>query len=135
MEDSGLVAQTIALLAPYLAEKGNAVAARVGEGVWDQFSSAASKVFSRVKEKFATNPQAADDLSRLEQSPQSQGRQAVFGELLSRFMVEDQQFAQELKELVEAVRKAGGDTIIQTVNVSDGIVGDITQIGKVENRD
>ena len=135
MEGNGLTAQTVALLVPYLAEAGKAVAARVGEGVWDQFRDAASKVFSRVKEKFATSPQAADDLSRLEQDPQSQGRQAVVGELLSRFIAEDQQFAQELGELVKAVRQAGGDTIIQTVNVSGGTVGDITQIGKVERGD
>lgn len=132
VEGNGLAAQTVALLVPYLAEAGKSGATRVGERVWVQFRGAASRLFSRVKEKFATDANAADDLSRLEHDPQSQGRQAVVRELLSRFMVEDRSLAQEIGKLVKAARNAGGDTIIQTVNVSGGNVGDITQIGKSE---
>lgn len=135
MEGNGLAAQTVALLVPYLAEAGKAVAARVGEGVWDQFRGAAFKLFSRVKEKFATDAKAADDLSRLEQDPQSQGRQAVVQELLSGFLERDQQFAKELGRLVKAALQAGGDTISQVMNISHSTVGDVTQIGKIEGQD
>lgn len=135
MEGKGLAAQAIALLVPYLTAAGQAVAARVGVGLWDQFRGAASKLFARVKEKFATDAQATDDLSMLEKDPNSRGRQTVVQELLSGFLESDPQFANELGELVKAARQAGGDTITQAVNVSGGTVGDITQIGKIESRD
>lgn len=88
-----------------------------------------------MKKKFATDAQAADDLSMLEKEPNSRGRQTVVQELLSGFLESDSQFAKELGELVKAASQAGGDTITQVVNVSGGTVGNITQIGKIEGRD
>ena len=133
MESTALANQAVALLLLYLAKAGRAVAQRVGEGLWDQFRDAAAKLYRRVKEKFTTNSQAAADLSKLEQDPNSRGRQAVVEELLSKFIDGDRQFAQELETLADAVRRAGGDTITQTVNISHGTVGNVTQIGKIEN--
>ena len=130
MEGNGLAAEAVALLVLYLSETGKTAAARAGEGVWDQFSGAASKLFSRVKEKFAASPDAAEDLAKLEQDPQSPGRQTIVQERLSRFIDSDRQSAEELRELMEAGQKAGGDKITQIVNVSGGSVGPITQIGK-----
>ena len=45
MEGTGLANQAVALLLPYLAEAGRAVAQRVGEGLWDQFRDAAAKLY------------------------------------------------------------------------------------------
>ena len=99
--------------------------------MWDRFRGAASKLFSRVKEKFAANPQAADDLSKLEQDPDSRDRQAVVEELLSEFIDGDRKFSVDLEELVNAARRTGGDTITQIMNLSHGTVGNVTQIGKI----
>jgi len=130
--NGGLAAETVALLVLYLTTAGEAVAARVGQELWDQFRGAASKLYTRVRQKFTTNTQAADDLSRLEQNPHSRDRQSIVQELLSEFIKGDKQFAQELKDLVNAARQAGGDTITQVVNISNSTVGDIKQIGKIE---
>ncbi len=130
--NGGLAAETVALLVLYLTTAGKAVATRVGQELWDQFRGAASKLYTRVRQKFTTNTQAADDLSRLEQNPHSRDRQSIVQELLSEFIKGDKQFAQELKDLVNAARQAGGDTITQVVNISNSTVGDIKQIGKIE---
>ena len=125
----------MALLGPYLAKAGAAVAAQLGQEVWGRFRVAIEKLYSHVKKKFATNPRAKDALSRLEQDPQLQQRQTEVVKLLSQFIEDDPHFAQELGELVKAARQASGDTIIQTVNVSGGSVGNIKQIGKIEGHD
>lgn len=131
MEPTALADQTVAFMAPYLAAAGKGVARRVGEALWDQFRGAAAKLLRCVKEKFSTNPEAAANLSRLEEDPASRARQAIVREQLARFIQGDQGFGRELEMLVNATRRSGGDAIIQTVNVSQGTVGDITQIGKI----
>lgn len=135
MEDNGLASQAVALLVSYLVKASEAVAAGVGRDVWGQFRGAMSKLYTHLKKKFNTDSQAANDLALLKQEPHSQGLQTVVRESLSRFIEQDQQFAQELRNLVKSARHAGGDTITQVVNVSGGTAGDITQIGKVERGD
>ncbi len=135
MEGSGLAGQALALILPYLTTAGNAIATKVGEELWDQFRGAAKRLFTRVKQKFTTNAQALDDLSKLEQDPKSRGRQSVVQEILSKFIHDDKEFAQELRDLVDAARHAGGDTITQVLNISNSTVGNIKQVGKIESQD
>lgn len=133
MENPPLLShETLVVILPYIMAMGRATAERIGEGVGDQFRAVAAKLYDRVKRKSATDPEAAVDLAKLEQDPASRGRQIVMEERLAEFISRDPEFAQQLEELVGDAKRAGGDTFIQTVTVSQGTVGTITQIGKVD---
>lgn len=133
MDPATLATSTVALIVPYLAKAGEAIAAKAGQAVWDSFAGKAKALYDGIKAKFAGDEDAATALKQLENKPDSEGRQASLKEVLEGKIQADPTFADMLSQLVAEVKQSGGDTITQTLQICGGLIGKVTQIGKARD--
>lgn len=129
MEPITLATTVINLVAPYLAQAGEVMAKKAGQAAWDRVE----RLLAAVKSKLAGDSYAEQSMARLEENPQSAGRQSVLAGVLEEKIQDDPAFAQALKKLLTDAKEAGAETMIQQVTVSGHAqAGDINLIGKVE---
>jgi hypothetical protein len=94
MIDVSIANAVVALLVPYFKEGAEAFSKRVGE----MSAEKAKAVYTEIKKKFRGDSHASESLTRIEEEPTSQGRQAVLaGELIEK-MAKDPDFEKSLRK-------------------------------------
>jgi len=123
---AGTVAAT---LVPYLGNLQR-LGGKVGEQVLTESALAAlGRLYRRVKQRLAPDSYATNQLAGLEQNPDREGRQQAFASALAEILEEDDEFAAELRRLVDEVRGAGIQTRLDHVEGPVAIGGDVHQEG------
>jgi cytochrome c551/c552 len=131
MDIAKIAGTAIALLGPYLAEAGKALAKEASEQLADKVGA----LYQKIKNKFKGDAYAEQTLARVEEKPDSAGRQDALRTILTEKMEEDEVFAKAIRRLVEESEQIrDGDVINQQLNISDEakVEGDVFQIGKME---
>lgn len=131
MDIKAIAIAAIALLSPYLVKAGEAFAGETGKKLLGK----AGELYDKIKQKFKGDGYAEQTLARLEEKPQSEERQVALRGMLVEKMADDNDFAEAVRQLVEASQElSGGDTIIQHLVVS-GKADNVSQLGKIEGDD
>lgn len=127
MEPMTLAMTTAGMLAPYLAAAGQAAARKAGETAWTKLEC----LYTTIKDKLTRNTYGTQVLTRLEEQPDSQRRQAALADVLEEHLKADPVFAASLERPLAEAKAAGADTQIgQHMDIS-GQARDVTQIGHV----
>ena len=114
MSPSELATQVVAVLVPYLAQGAVEFARVAGEVALNQ----ARGLLARLKERWADDPEATDELQRFEQKPERY--QTVLTELLEERLADDPELA---KLLSEALTKMGPSIrIVQEMDEAKRVV-------------
>jgi hypothetical protein len=122
VEPISLAATAVVLLAPYLVKAGEAFAERAGEALADK----TGELYLALKSKFTNDSYAEQTLLRLEESPDSKGRQTALEHLLTEKMEEDSAFADQVRRLIKEAKAADTRNIISYGERSVAIGGDVT---------
>jgi len=119
-----------AMLAPYLAKAGEAVAQKAGEGAW----KAAEHLYQKIHDKFVKDQDdyATKALQRLEEQPTNQVRQNALAEILTEKTQADPAFGQELKQIVQGAAQTQGMVQFLTSVHDNAQVGKIISIAQGE---
>jgi hypothetical protein len=129
MNIQAIATAAVTFLAPYLAKAGEALAKSVGE----QLLGKMGDLYRAIKKKFKGDNYAEQTLVRVEEKPESEGRQVALAEVLADKMEADSDFAHLIRQLVEEigrlVEKSNGEVIKQRIDIS-GKAGDIIQVGR-----
>jgi hypothetical protein len=129
MDTAQIVTAAAALLGPYLAKAGEAVAKKIGEAVWDKVANlhqAIRRKFSKDKDEYAQKT-----LQRLEEQPTNEGRQAALADVLEEKAQTDPAFAQELAQLVRTTAEDKHVSQFLTQVYDQAQVDKIINIGQV----
>ncbi len=89
-----LAAQSVAILAPYLARAADQVTPKL-----------ADDLYQAVKTRLARRPAAAEALQDLEKTPREADTQAALRAQLKKALAEDEQFAARLEALVQQAQR------------------------------
>lgn len=122
VEPVSLAATAVIFLAPYLVKAGEAFAEKAGEALADKTGA----LYRAIKSKFANDSYAEQTLLRLEESPNSQGRQTALEHLLTEKMEEDSAFTEQVRQLIEEAKAADTRNVISYGERSVAIGGDVT---------
>ncbi|MGB9870629.1 MAG: hypothetical protein ACPLYD_03105 [Anaerolineae bacterium] len=125
-----IAAAAAALLGPYLAKAGEALAKKAGEAAWAKVEA----LYQAIRRKFAADRDdyAQKTLQRLEEQPSSEARQAALADVLAEKAQADPAFARQLAALVG---EAGEDkALVQFITqvYGEAYVGKITNIGRAD---
>lgn len=127
MDIQAISIAVVALLGPYLSKVGGAFAEEAGK----KLAEKVSELHKLIKEKFRDDTYAEQTLNRVEEKPESEGRQTALKAVLAEKMEESADFAEKIQYLLkECESTAGSDVINQQLSIS-GKAGDIFQIGKM----
>ncbi|MGC8947699.1 MAG: hypothetical protein ACP5N6_16325, partial [Anaerolineae bacterium] len=98
-----IAAAAAALLGPYLAKAGEALAKKAGEAAWAKVEA----LYQAIRRKFAADRDdyAQKTLQRLEEQPSSEARQAALADVLAEKAQADPAFARQLAALVGEARE------------------------------
>ena len=108
-----LAASAWTVLQPYLP----ILATKAVEELGTQVPAVVGTVWESIKKKFVTRTSAKEALEDLKQSPEDSDTQATFRQQLKKLMADDQSFATELSQLLEAA----GDTYAASLT-GDGAI-------------
>lgn len=122
VEPVSLAATAVVLLAPYLVKAGEAFAEKAGEALADKTGA----LYRAIKSKFTDDTYAEQTLLRLEEAPDSEGRQTALEHLLAEKMEEDSGFAEQVRRLIEEAKAADTRNVISYGERSVAIGGDVT---------
>ena len=91
-------------------------------------------LYQAIKKRLGGDAYAEQTLTRAEEKPESEGRQAALKEVLAEKMEENADFAETVRRLVEESKQlGGGDIINQQIKISGRAqVGDVFQVGTLE---
>ncbi len=118
MEPVSLTAAALALLSPYLAKAGEAFAGKAGTVLADK----AGALYQALKKKFEDDPYAEQTLTRVEEKPESEERQAALKGVLAEKMGNDPGFAETVRRLVEEAEAAKPGSVTQNVSGNRNVV-------------
>jgi hypothetical protein len=129
-----IAAGAVAVLAPYFAKAGEAVAEKVGGA----FADKAGALVQAIKQKFSGDTDAEQTLALATRKPDSKGLQASLEEVLRDKMRDDQDFTTLVERLVTEAQQADtnqvvtGSRNISVAGPAQGIfvTGDSATIGK-----
>ena len=107
MDPITLAAAATTLLAPYLAKAGEKAAEKIGE----KLPEAVGKVWNAIAAKFKGRPAGEEALKDLAAKPGDDDNLVSFRKELKKMLADDPAF---VAELVQLVRAAGGDSILNT---------------------
>ena len=124
MIDAALAASAVAMLTPYVARGGEALAEKLGEEV----GSRLAQLWDAVKAKLGAAG-AAKDVANFEGAPEDEDNQAGLRKELKKVLADDPAFQETLSALVAEIATKGGDRIKQVLNVT-GDQNTVVQIGK-----
>lgn len=108
MDVQALATAAMAILSPYLAQAGEAFAKKAGE----KLAEKAGAVYQAIKEKFKGDSYAEETLARVEEKPESEGRQAALKEVLAEKLGEDADFAEVVGRLLAEAQAADTRKVI-----------------------
>jgi hypothetical protein len=120
-----IAGSAVALLSPYLKKTAQEIEQTVG-------SIAVKKVeelLSAIKAKFQKNASAQGSLNDLAKSPDDTENQAAVREYLKKMLSSDEDFANQLTNILKEAANAGADKVFNTTIYGD--VQKLTQIGHV----
>ena len=103
-----IAAGAVAVLAPYFAKAGEAVAEKIGES----FAEKAGALLQAIKRKFSGDTDAEQTLALAERKPDSKGLQTSLEEVLREKMEGDQDFATLVERLVTEAKQADTNQIV-----------------------
>jgi hypothetical protein len=66
------------------------------------------EIYQKIKEKFSSDSYAGQSLKRVEEGPTSKRRQAALEEVIVEEMNKDSEFEEEIKQLIEELKKIPG---------------------------
>ena len=123
-----IAAAAAALLGPYLAKAGEALAKKAGEAAWAKVEA----LYQAIRRKFAADRDdyAQKTLQRLEEQPSSEARQAALADVLAEKAQADPAFARQLAALVGEAREDKALVQFITQVYGEAYVGKITNIGR-----
>jgi hypothetical protein len=122
----------VAILAPYFAEAGKTAAVKAGDAAVDGIRALASMI--RRKFEDDGDDYAKETLSRLENKPDDQGRQAALQGVIAEKAEADPAFAAEVERLVQEA--TNGKPLNQFLTqVFGGEVRNIVNIGTADQVD
>lgn len=126
-----IAAAVVAVLSPYLAQGGGALAAKAGEGA----AVLIGDLYDLVRRKFDDDPDsdARAALRELEVQPAEESIQEAFVDLLAAKATADSGFAQELAEAMRRITHGEPVTQQFLVQVYGGEVGKIISIGQARD--
>jgi hypothetical protein len=97
-----ITANAVALLSEYLSKAAETV-----------LPKAADHLYNAIKTRLEKKPAAKEAVEDLEKSPKDPDAQAVVRVQLKKTLTEDDDFAQEIKKLVEQVKEIGGESAVR----------------------
>lgn len=129
-----IAAGAVAVLAPYFAKAGEAIAEKIGEA----FAEKAGALLQAIKGKFSGDTDAEQTLVLVERKPASRGLQISLEEVLRDKMESDHEFATLVERLVTEAKEAdinqvvSGSRNISIAGAAQGIfvTGDSASIDK-----
>jgi hypothetical protein len=121
-----VIAAAVALVAPYLAKAAEGFASRAGEAAIDGTKA----LLRAIRDKFADDRDeyASQTLTRLEERPDDEARQAALRAVLADKASQDADFAYELRQLVGQTTQGAPLNSFLT-QVYGGDVGKIVNVG------
>jgi hypothetical protein len=122
VEPISLAATAVVLLSPYLIKAGEAFAEKAGDALADRTGA----LYRAIKSKFANDSYADQTLRRLEEAPDSKGRQTALEHLLTEKMEEDVTFADQVRQLIEEAKAVDARNVISYGERSVAVGGDLT---------
>jgi len=130
MDIQPIAATAIALLSPYIAKGTEEFAKSAGKAAAEKVGA----LYQAIKKRLRGDAYAEQTLTRAEEKPESEGRQAALKEVLAEKMEENTDFAETVRRLVEESKQlGGGDIINQQIKISGRAqVGDVFQVGTLE---
>ena len=112
MDPVSLTPVVFSLVLPYLQ--------KIAEKAVDALPDAVGKVWDVVKEKMTAKPETASLPAGLEKKPDSTVVQGAFQYQLEKLLENDEAFAKQLAELVEAAKNQQGGSTSYSANVKGG---------------
>lgn len=116
-----LAAAAISILTPYLSEAGKSFAQKFGETLAEK----AGKLYQAIKSKFTGDTYAEQTLGRVEEKPDSEGRNSTLEQVLIEKLQEDSDFAQLLQRLVEEAKAADTKNVFAIGDRSVAVGGNL----------
>ena len=96
------------LLAPYLEKAGGKLAEEIGKGIPDYVS----KLYAKIRSHLSRKPSAEEALTDFEKTPNNEDIQAAFRVQLKKLLIEDEEFAQQISDMLAECKKVEGDATI-----------------------
>jgi hypothetical protein len=133
---AALAASASALLAPYLAKAGEALAEKVGETLPENVG----KLWDAVRARFKGKPAAEEAANDLAARPDDKKRQAAFEVQMEKALAADPEFAAQVEALLRAAvpgsaQASGGGLAAASggivsvgddnINITGGVQGDV----------
>ena len=130
MDIAQITATAAALLGPYLAKAGEAVAKKAGEAAWGKVEA----LYQAIHHKFAADKddRAQETLRQLEERSTDKGHQAALASVLAEKAQADPAFAQELAKLVQIAAQDEAAVQFLTQVYGRAQVGKIINIGQAD---
>jgi len=127
MESITISSAAIALLSPYLAKTGEAIAKKVGEAAWEK----AKEIHQAIRERFRKEQDdyPSQTLEHFERDPEK--RKGAMKEALTEVLDKDPDFSHALATLLREADEAGAGTTFN-VSIFGGEVGEIINVDKLE---
>ncbi|HCU22389.1 MAG TPA: hypothetical protein DF698_05785 [Candidatus Atribacteria bacterium] len=116
----------VTLISAFFSQAGKGFAKKAGEAAWKK----TEKLFNYVTLKIKGNMSAEEALSDLKKTPDDLDARAALRVQLRKILSEDNEFAKELEKIVNTIKVAGGDIIIQQFTMSGGRADSVIQLGK-----
>jgi hypothetical protein len=116
-----VAAAAISILMPYLSEAGKGFAQKFGENLAEK----AGKLYQAIKSKFTGDAYAEQTLGRVEEKPDSEGRQSTLEQVLVEKLQEDSDFARLLQRLVQEAKASDTKNVFAIGDRSVAIGGDL----------
>ncbi len=121
MIDPVIASTAVSLLSPFLIKAGEKFAEKAVDGLAEKTGG----IYQLLKEKLSGDEYAGLTLLRLEEDPDSEGRKSALENVIKEKMEEDGEFASQLTELINEVKKAGAKNVISSGERSVAIGGDV----------
>ncbi len=118
-----LTGMIMTVLGQYAIDKGVALAEKAGKAAVE----AAGKLFTKVMEKLKADPAEAKNAERYEKDPKT--FEAAVAVAVDEKIKTDQQFANELQQLVDQFRQAGGTVQVASGNTATASQGGVAVSG------
>jgi hypothetical protein len=122
MPATEIATAAIAILVPYLAKAGDALAKKAGEAAWAKAAEIYGAIKARFEKESTKDSYPQQTLTRFEEQPEL--RKATMQAVLQELLQEDQQFTQTLAKLLKDAEGADVEAVFN-IKVFGGKVGEI----------
>lgn len=112
---TALATSVLSVITPYVTKGADEFAKLVGEAAFDK----AKAMFAALKQKFSSDREAADTLTRFEEKPQRY--QPVLQDILSEKLTQDPAFAAEMDRHIKNMGPVLD--VVQRMKEAEGVVG------------